>query len=161
MGKKFFDIIDKTVRFIISVLLVLMTLVIFYQVVLRYGFHSSNIWAEEFARYAFIWVVMLGSGCAMRAYKHIRVDFFLDRMEPKVRYYVELGSYILMLITLVMLTYYGMNIAARTTNLLSAGLHVSKGFMYSSIPVGCILMILFIIEILANDFGGKKGNADK
>lgn len=161
MGKVFFDAIDKAVRLIVSVLLASMTLVIFYQVILRYGFHSSNIWAEEFARYAFVWVVMLGSACAIRVYRHIRVDFFVERMTKKVRYWVEFGTYILMLGTLVLFTYYGISIASRTMGLLSAGLHISKGFMYASIPVGSILMIIFIIEVLLNDFICKKGIADK
>lgn len=161
MTKKVFNGIDYILRLIISVLLLLMTAVIFYQVILRYIFQGSNVWAEEFARYAFIWVVMLGSACAVRRYKHIRIDFLVDRMSPKLRYVVELVTYLIMIAMLLLLTYYGFAIANQTMGQLSSGMHISKGFMYTSIPVGSLFMIIFIIEILVNDFILKKGSTGK
>ena len=92
MVKKILDGIDWLIRIIISFLLLEMTAVIFYQVVLRYLFQGSTIWAEELARYSFIWVVMLASAIAIRRYKHIRIDFLIERMGPRLRFWVELGT---------------------------------------------------------------------
>ncbi|MCB6610863.1 TRAP transporter small permease [[Clostridium] symbiosum] len=146
--KVFFNTVDTVLKIVISILLIAMTGVIFYQVVMRYCFHASTIWAEEFARYAFIWVVMLGSACAVRSSKHIRVEFMIDRMSGRLRAKVEFLTYIVMIGMLGLLAVYGVSIAGQTMGQLSPGLHISRGFMYYSIPVGAVLMILFAIEIL-------------
>ncbi|MDR1826761.1 MAG: TRAP transporter small permease subunit, partial [Methylobacteriaceae bacterium] len=80
-----FDRVERTINALIIVLLMLMTIVIFYQVVLRYVFHGTNIWAEEFARYAFIWIVMLGSASAIRRFQHIRIDFLVQCFPEKAQ----------------------------------------------------------------------------
>ena len=53
--------------------MVLMSLTTFANVVARYVFNSPIQWAEEFSRYAFIWVVFLGGGGlhqAQAAHRH-------------------------------------------------------------------------------------------
>jgi C4-dicarboxylate transporter DctQ subunit len=149
---RLFDLIEKTINSIIIVLLMTMTVAIFYQVVLRYVFQSTNIWAEELARYAFIWVVMLGSASALRRFKHIRIDFLVTGFSEKAQKLISLFNYVLMLIFLVVLVVYGVRIAEHTAGIPSAGLGVSTGFMYLSIPIGAFLILLFTLEILVKDY---------
>jgi C4-dicarboxylate transporter DctQ subunit len=149
---RLFDFIEKTINSIIIVLLMLMTAAIFYQVVLRYVFHSANIWAEEFARYSFIWVVMLGSSSALRRFRHIRIDFLVQALSQRTQKAVSFCNYLLMLLFLGVLVVYGVRIAEQAADKLSAGLGVSMGFMYLSIPIGSALMFLFTLEILAREY---------
>ncbi len=140
--------IEKTIYVVIPILLMMMTAVIFYQVVLRYVFHSANIWAEEFARYAFVWVVLLGAANATRRFQHITIDFVVDSFPPKVKTAVEILNYVLIAAFLAILIRYGIAITMRTTNQISAGMHIPIAFMYLSIPVSSALMLLFTTEIL-------------
>jgi C4-dicarboxylate transporter DctQ subunit len=157
------DVIEKLLNAIIIVLLMAMTVVIFYQVVLRYGFDSSNIWAEEFARYAFIWVVLLGSACAIRRYQHIRIDFALAAMPPSMRKFVDLFNYIAIAVFLGVLAWYGVAISMRTGNQMSAGLHIPMSFMYLSIPISAAIMLLFTVQIVLRDFvcGDARDRAER
>ncbi|QTX31399.1 TRAP transporter small permease [Aminithiophilus ramosus] len=145
---KVFDVGEKLINGIISVLLMLMTIVIFYQVVLRYAFQAANIWAEEFARYAFIWVVLLGSASAMRNSKHIKIDFLVDGFSDRSKWVLNNFVCLAMGSFLFCLAVYGFKIALKTGNQLSAGLHVPMSFMYMSIPVGAVLMLLALVERL-------------
>nr|WP_321456608.1 TRAP transporter small permease [uncultured Cohaesibacter sp.] len=144
--------IEKIINFVIILCLMLMTLVIFYQVVLRYVFDSSNIWAEEFARYAFIWVVLLGSASALRRFQHIRIDFIVNMLPERGQKIVNFINYILIVGFLVTLIKYGIAISMKTTHQISAGLHIPMSFMYLSIPIGAALMLLFAIQIILRDF---------
>lgn len=146
------DYVEKAINRLMIALLMLMTVVIFYQVVLRYIFQGANIWAEEFARYAFIWIVMLGSASALRRFKHIHIDFLVRAFPERVQKHINLVNYLLMLVFLVVLMIYGLQIAEQASGRLSAGLGVSMGFMYMSIPVGSVLMFLFTLEILFRDY---------
>lgn len=47
-------------------------------------------WTDEIGRYLLVYLVFLGSGLAMIEGTHIRVDFLLDKMSPKMRKLVEL-----------------------------------------------------------------------
>lgn len=149
---RLFDLIEKAINSVIVALLILMTVVIFHQVVQRYIFHGANIWAEEFARYAFVWVVMLGSASALRRFNHIRIDFLVQRFSGRSQKIISFCNYLLMLVFLAVLMVYGLKLAAQTAGRLSAGLGLSMGFMYLSIPTGSALMFLFILEILGRDF---------
>ncbi|SBW04584.1 putative TRAP-type C4-dicarboxylate transporter [uncultured Alphaproteobacteria bacterium] len=147
--------VETLIRRIVTLLLVLMTVVICYQVVLRYGFQSANIWAEEFARYAFIWVVMLGSANALRNAQHIRIDFAVNALPPAVRRAVEAFNLLLILGFLVALLVYGIDIAMRTGNQISSGLGLPMSVMYMSIPISAAIMLLFAVELALGRLRGE------
>ncbi|MDR1649459.1 MAG: TRAP transporter small permease [Synergistaceae bacterium] len=61
----------------IAVVLVCSTGVLFMNVVLRYFFKMSTIWAEEFIRYSMIWISFIGSAVCFRKGIHFGVDLIL------------------------------------------------------------------------------------
>ena len=48
---RFLDVIEKIEKVLLALSVSVMTVVIIYQVVLRYVFSASNAWSEELARY--------------------------------------------------------------------------------------------------------------
>lgn len=58
---------------------------IFYQVTARYIFGEPEAWIEEICTYAFIWLVFLGAGAAMKLDRHIRVMSLEARAGPRVK----------------------------------------------------------------------------
>lgn len=79
---KAMDILERVLRLIIGLSMLVMLVVIAYQVILRYIFKASNIWSEELARYLMCYVVLLGAAIATRKYAHLQVDFLIN-MENK------------------------------------------------------------------------------
>ena len=63
-----------TVSVIVVACFAYMTLAVLAQVFGRYVFNYSISWTEETARYAQIWVVLMGAGIAMRRGLHVAVD---------------------------------------------------------------------------------------
>ncbi|SDE74034.1 TRAP-type C4-dicarboxylate transport system, small permease component [Salipiger thiooxidans] len=59
--------VDRVLRLIALVCLVLMVCFIVLQVVARYGFAAPPAWTEEAARYAMVWVGLLGASISFRA----------------------------------------------------------------------------------------------
>ena len=70
--------IIKAIRAVFTVLVVVcfayMTLAVLAQVFGRYVFNYSISWTEETAKFAQIWVVLLGAGITMRRGLHVAVD---------------------------------------------------------------------------------------
>jgi C4-dicarboxylate transporter DctQ subunit len=150
--KQLCDYVEKILNAVAICLLVLMSVAIFYQVVLRYIFQNANIWAEEFARYAFVWVVLLSSASAIRRFQHIRIDFLVAALPKRIRDVVNFFNNTLMFGFLLVLTCYGLDISGRTGNQITAGLGIPMSVMYLSIPVGCGFMLLFLLESILNEY---------
>jgi TRAP-type C4-dicarboxylate transport system permease small subunit len=65
-----------------AVLLAGMVVMVFGNVVLRYGFNSGIIVSEELSRWFFLWVTFLGAIVALKEHAHLGSDFFIGRLPP-------------------------------------------------------------------------------
>ena len=65
---------DKLEEYVLCASLVLTTLIIFVQVIMRSVFNSSLTWSEELTRYIFIWQIWMGVSIAQKDKAHIKVD---------------------------------------------------------------------------------------
>ena len=68
----------------IGILLLAITAVIFINVVMRYAFHSSLSWAEEFARYGVIWITFIGGSVCVYRRLHIAVDIWSHKLSARL-----------------------------------------------------------------------------
>ena len=64
----------KVIEFVLAALLLGMVIMVFGNVVLRYGFDSGIVMSEELSRFAFIWLVFVGAVVAMHEGAHLGVD---------------------------------------------------------------------------------------
>jgi TRAP-type C4-dicarboxylate transport system permease small subunit len=58
----------------------LMVLMVFGNVVLRYGFNSGITVSEELSRWLFVWMTFLGAIVAMRKHLHLGTDALVSRL---------------------------------------------------------------------------------
>ena len=93
--------IDRYFRFLQGVLTGLMALLmvpVFLQVLSRYTeVVPRYIWTEEMARFAFIWIVLVGSSIAVREGTHFKIDLF-PNLSPRWSGRMEVLYGVLMLI---------------------------------------------------------------
>jgi TRAP-type C4-dicarboxylate transport system permease small subunit len=70
----------RLLEFLIVVLMVAMVVMVFGNVVLRYGFNSGINISDEMARYCFVWLTYIGAMVAMREGGHLGVDTLVKRL---------------------------------------------------------------------------------
>ena len=75
MVSKFIDHLEEGV---IAFLLAAMTLITFFQVVLRYLFNTSLQWGLEATVYLFAWLILIGISYGVKAGSHIGVDALVN-----------------------------------------------------------------------------------
>jgi C4-dicarboxylate transporter DctQ subunit len=68
---------------VIALLLAAMTLVTFVQVVARYVFNYSFVWALELTGVLFAWLIFLGMAYGVRVGAHIGVDALVRHLGPR------------------------------------------------------------------------------
>ena len=80
MLQKPIDLFFKLLEFLVVVCLVAMVIMVFGNVVLRYGFNSGIDVSDELSRYCFIWLTYLGAMIAMREGGHLGVDTLIQHL---------------------------------------------------------------------------------
>jgi TRAP-type C4-dicarboxylate transport system permease small subunit len=76
-------VVTRALEITIVACLSLMALLVFGNVVLRYGFDSGIAVSEELARLLFVWLVLLGAILASRQHAHIGFDTLVKSLSPK------------------------------------------------------------------------------
>jgi TRAP-type transport system small permease protein len=66
-------------------LLAAMTMMVFFNVVLRYGFGSGIDISEEMSRFCFVWLIFLGAMSATRLNMHMGFDLVVTSVGPGTR----------------------------------------------------------------------------
>jgi C4-dicarboxylate transporter DctQ subunit len=74
--------VDQAEESIISLLLVAMTLLVFYEVILRFGFGTGISWGQEGTLHLSAWFVLFGASYGIKAGSHIGVDAFVRLFKP-------------------------------------------------------------------------------
>ncbi len=154
--KLIFDKLEKFILYILALLFAAMVISLFYQIIMRFIFQSANAWSEELTRYAFIWMSMLGSSVATRRSRNMDVDFIVNRMPKNLKIINKFVTRGLIIAFLLVLIVYGTSLVGITHKQLSAGIRIPMSYVYASVPIGAILILLFTVEIIADEIKSRR-----
>ncbi|HSE94708.1 MAG TPA: TRAP transporter small permease [Methylomirabilota bacterium] len=124
-----------------GLVLLLMTLAVFVQVLLRYVFAYAVEGIDEVPRYLFVWLVMLGAAAAMHRGEHTALDYFRDRLPPRARALVEATTWAAGMLLFASLIRSSLVLVPNAQLQTSAGLGLPLGWVYAAVPVGSLLIL--------------------
>jgi len=81
--RRIFDFTCKTIEYMIAACMAGMVVLVFGNVMLRYGFNSGITLSEELSRWLFVWMTFLGAIVALRKHEHLGTDMLIGRLGPK------------------------------------------------------------------------------
>lgn len=129
---------------ILSLILVAITSLAFFQVFARYVLHLPVPWLEEMARYLMVWMVFLGVGVAIQNKTHIGVEL-IEWIIPH-RFVKKVNVALTVIIVGFSIVFLKIALAFFQRQLLmgqvSTAGQYSMGWVYSAIVTGSILMII-------------------
>ena len=91
------DLYCRALKAVIALCLAVMVVLVFGNVVLRYGFNSGITISEELSRWLMVWLTFLGAIVALREHAHLGVDTLVRALPPAASASASSLSYILML----------------------------------------------------------------
>ena len=74
------DHLCKLIKIIMVIFLAIMVVLVFGNVVLRYGFNSGVAVSDELSRWLFVWITFLGAVVAMKEGTHLGTDTLISRL---------------------------------------------------------------------------------
>ena len=96
--KVILDTYFRILKGTLTAMIILLIIPVLLQVVSRFvGFIPRYIWTEEIARFAFIWIILIGAAVAVRDQSHFRVDL-LPTFSPKTEHVLRIALLIAMLL---------------------------------------------------------------
>ena len=142
-------LIDQLIVWTTGIVVVLLMATMVVSVVLgvfyRYVLSDSLSWPEEFARFAMIWVTMLGAGLVLRYGGHIAVTFLVDAVPGRVQSVVVWVGRLLVAVFLLLLTVKGNEFLGIATRQTAPATGVSMIVPYLALPVGGLLMLYHLM----------------
>ena len=141
---------------LLSVTLLGMLVVIIVLVIMRYGFETGLVGANEAATVAFVYVSSLGAAVAMGRDEHVRVDLLSRRLGGVGRR--RLQALTALLVGLLNLTLLVASIPwiAKTGHIPMPVTQVPRAVLQVSIPIGCGLTLVYCLTRIA--LLASKGN---
>lgn len=105
--EQFFVRVNRLAGRILSVLLLLMTLNVFYDVIMRYFFHNSSVGMQEMEWHLFSVIILFGVSVALLEEGHVRVDFLYDRISLRKKATINIIGTVFFLLPLALLILFG------------------------------------------------------
>ncbi|NIS62429.1 MAG: TRAP transporter small permease subunit [Proteobacteria bacterium] len=142
---------DSIPEFSLGVTVLVTVITIFTQVVSRYVFSRPISWADEFAVLIFAWMIFLGTVMATKYNDHISIDTVTRLLPEKIKVGLTVITNSMIFLVLLLLFIEGIRLTYRTAGLNYPAMEVSRGFLYSAIPVTAPLMGLYLLRTIIAD----------
>ena len=97
MFTRFLNLYCRVIDVLIAIALAIMVVLVFGNVVLRYGFNSGITMSEELSRWLFVWVTFLGAIVAMKEGSHLGSDTLVSMLSVNGKKLCLVLSHALML----------------------------------------------------------------
>ena len=131
-------------RWIVISMMAVMATLVFMNVVSRYIFNHSIIWAEEVSQYLMVWVAFLGAGLALRQGRHVAVEILQDRLPPTARRMTRHLVALLLIVFMGILTVLGFQFAHFAWDQETPVLNIPLGIPYLAVPIGALLLVIHL-----------------
>lgn len=150
--KKLITLVDSLTKYSAMAAFTVMSVMIVLQVVFRYVFEASLSYSEELARFLFIWATLLGAAMCVQRRSHVGFDLLMTKLPASVRKYGGLLANLMGIFFYLVIIIYGFKVVGITMGQTSPALGLKMGYVYLSVPVAGIIMLLNGTYNLMEDF---------
>jgi len=155
--KRFLSFIDNSEEILAGSFLMFMCILLLLQVILRYIFGKSLAWSEEMSRYAFLWMVYIGTSLAAKYDGHIRVTAQLNLLPIAARRYVlTLGDLVWLAFNFYVIVQGFLLLGSMEQHpMRSATLGWDMRWIFIVLPIGFVAQTIRILQVIYRRLRGQ------
>ncbi len=143
-------------RALVAAVLAAVFLIVFANVVGRYGFGSSFAWAEEVARHLMILGAFAGAGLALREGRLVAISVVADLLPAPLALLLRWSIVAAMFAFMAVMGWLGIQFVQFGWDKETMSTGISRGIPYLAIPIGCALFLIqlafFAKRFVAQEF---------
>lgn len=136
---------------LLILLSILISIVVFLQVLFRYVLSQPLFWSEELPRYLLIWTTFLAAALAQKHLAHINITLVVSLLPTRVQRWLRIATNTIILAFLGILVYSGSLVSKITVQHRSTALQIPMAAVYLALPVGGVLMMLYLLIQIVED----------
>lgn len=152
---KFNAMLIKILEWLLGIMLGIAVIFIILQVFFRYVLNSPLNWTEQTSRLMFIWMMMLGTAVIFYTDSAMAFDLLLHKLPKKPRFWFEALIIVVIIAFSAYFGYHSLDLAIKVLGKYTSGVRVPSTFMYSSMFISNIFVVLVMIEKLVKHFRRK------
>ncbi len=145
---------------LMAVFLAVMVVLVFGNVVLRYGFNSGITMSEELSRWLFVWVTFLGAIVAMKEGAHLGSDTLVSRLSIRGQKVCLVLSHLLMLFVCWLLFKGSWELVKINLDATSAVMEVSMAWFFAGGMVCAVSGALILVDHLWRLMTGELADSE-
>lgn len=141
--------INQIIEIVLVTIFALLVVDVLWQVFSRYVIGQSYSFTEEFARFALIWLSILGAAYLNGKREHLSMDFLVRKLEgDQLKKRMQIIEILMFVFALVVMVIGGGNLVYTTLYLgqISAAMGISLGYVYAIVPISGLLIMFFSIH---------------
>ena len=146
----------RAALYLASLGLVLMTVIVFAQVVTRYLLGTSLFWAEPSAVLIMGWFIFLGAAVGIREGSHLSFDVALHYASHRMKVIFHSISDLAICAFGLGMAVYGTQLAMKAADNSIPGLGLSRAFDFAPLIGGGVILVIFTLERLLRRAVGLK-----
>ncbi len=131
-------------RALVALLLAVVFVIVFINVVGRYGFGVSISWIEEAARHLMVLCAFSASGLALREGRLVAITTILTVLPIHLQRYLRWMIVFIMFAFMALLCWLGIEFVQFAWNKETMATGISRGIPYMAIPIGCLLFLVHL-----------------
>lgn len=143
-------------RLLVASALATVFVIVFANVIGRYGFGSSFAWVEEVARHLMILGAFCGVGLALREGRLVAITTIPDLLPENLAHLLRWGIVAVMFGFMASMLWLGIQFVEFGWNKETMSTGIPRGIPYLAIPIGCALflmhLVLFAKRFVTQDF---------
>ena len=146
---------------IILVSYVLMTAIIFVEVIRRFAFGQQAPWSSTIPIYLFLWVTWIGCAYNCKRRSHLRFEEFRMRLPYSGQFFCLVVDHLVWIGFSLLVIYYSMQqvqIAYDNFAIVQGTDDVMQWWFYTATPIGFALVIYRVLRNLADDIRRYRNN---
>lgn len=157
MNKTLRKYLNSTIEFFTCTLLMVMVAVTTWQVISRYFLNNPSSVTGEFLRFSLIWFSMLAGAYVVGKKGHIAITFLSDRLkdENKKRL-LDIVTQVSFILFSAVMIFGGVKAVSLTMAQISPSLSLPMGYVYLSLPVSGVLILLYCLANLIDLYDSSK-----
>lgn len=137
--------LDKILNFTIVLMMSVTSITVFMAVIYRYVLNDPLGFSFGLSTFLLCWMLFLALPLAYKHGYHIAMDSILELLPAKIKFLIQLGVNLVIIVILGIMAYYGFKLTAFTGMVLQ-DLNIPESWLYASLPIGCSLTVLYILE---------------
>lgn len=160
-------VLFKALEWFAMICMVVLTVIVFTDVILRYIFKQGFSWTQEIATLMLVWFSLIGMAIGVLEKIHISIEMFTAKLSAKAISVLESFDHILIAVFGSLMVYFGLMIMNMTKLSTMPATKMPSSVLYVILPLSGLLILLNAILVaakqdtqIADDEPGKSGKED-